>query len=101
MTGAELARAVANVAWEVLQTLTTAFKPWAMADLSSRVGVPPIDLGADWTAAVEQARQDLDGLDGAEWWHGSRRWPTWWSRGFATFWRWTRRWSFWRRSGRS
>jgi hypothetical protein len=67
MTGAELARAVANVAWEVLQTLTTAFKPWAMADLSSRVGVPPIDLGADWTAAVEQARQDLDGLDGAEW----------------------------------
>ena len=47
MNGKDLARDVANVAWDVLQTLTSSMKFWRMNELTSGTVVPPIDLGAD------------------------------------------------------
>jgi hypothetical protein len=68
MTGAELARAVANVAWEVLQTLTTAFKPWAMADpVVAGRACRRSTWGPTGPPLWSRPTIDLDGLDGAEW----------------------------------
>lgn len=53
MNGKDLARDVANVAWDVLQTLTRSMKFWRMNELTSGTAVPPIDLGADWSAAAQ------------------------------------------------
>ena len=60
MNGKDLARDVANVAWDVLQTLTSSMKFWRMNELTSGTVVPPIDLGADWSAAVARVRAELD-----------------------------------------
>ena len=59
MNGKDLARDVANVAWDVLQTLTSSMKFWRMNELTSGTVVPPIDLGADWSAAVAHVRAEL------------------------------------------
>jgi len=50
---------VANVAWDALQTLTSSMKFWRMNELTSGTAVPPIDLGADWSAAVAHVRAEL------------------------------------------
>ncbi|MBK7193355.1 MAG: hypothetical protein IPH80_12815 [Myxococcales bacterium] len=60
MNGKDLARDVANVAWDVLQTLTSSMKFWQMNGLTNGTVVPPIDLGADWSAAVAHVRGELD-----------------------------------------
>ena len=60
MNGKDLARDVANVAWDVLQTLASSMKFWRINGLTSGVVVPPIDLGADWSTAVARVRTELN-----------------------------------------
>ncbi|MBL8623985.1 MAG: hypothetical protein JNK64_21940 [Myxococcales bacterium] len=60
MNGKDLALDVANVAWDVLQTLTSSLKFWQMNDLPGGIVVPQLDLGTDWSSAVARVRAELD-----------------------------------------
>ena len=68
MNAKDLAREVVNVTWDVLQTLTSSLKFWRMEDLAGGLDLPPVDLGADWSAAVARIRGELasDALGDAE-----------------------------------
>ena len=69
MIFSDLSRATVNVAWDVLQTIANTLRPWTMRDIFSRCGLPPVDLGIDWSDAVAQAQADLSSgsISDAEW----------------------------------
>lgn len=61
-----LAREVRDYTLEALEWLVEVLQPWNVEEFCLRCGVPPLQIGTDWSSGLQSLREDAERVDAAE-----------------------------------